>query len=224
MMLHEGCSFPYQMKSPVQATYDDGMVFLRRVSPARSSAAIFPGAWNPPTIAHLEIARRSLDLVEEVVFAIPREFPHKEWQGASREKRLEWLIRLADDDPRFSVALSEGGLFLDMTRELRAINPVRQIFVLCGGDAAHRAITWDYGSGEPIEPQLEEYSLLVAPRPSPYTPPPRLTGKVIPLPLPEELALVSSTAVREALESGRDWAHLIPELLQKSVRDCYERR
>jgi nicotinic acid mononucleotide adenylyltransferase len=224
MMLPEGRSFPDQMKSDPQATYDDGMVFLRRVSSARSKAALFPGAWNPPTIAHLEIARRSLDHVEEVVFTIPREFPHKEWQGASRDTRLAWLMRLAAGDPRFSVALTDGGLFLDMTRELRAVGPMDHVYILCGGDAAHRAVTWDYGSGEPIEPQLEEYSLLVAPRPTPYTPPPHLTGKVMTLPLPEDLALISSTAVREAFDSGRDWTHLVPGSLQNAVRDSFERR
>lgn len=224
MMLHEGRSFPNQVKSPLPATYDDGMVFLRRVSPARSKAALFPGAWNPPTNAHLEIARRSLELVDEVIFTIPRAFPHKGWQGASREIRLSWLVRLAEEEPRFSVALTDGGLFLDMTRELRAIGPMDHVCILCGGDAAHRAVTWDYGSGEPIEPQLEEYSLLVAPRPTPYIPPPHLAGKVMTLPLPEDLALISSTAVREAFDSGRDWTHLVPWSLQNAVRDCFERR
>jgi nicotinic acid mononucleotide adenylyltransferase len=200
------------------------MEFLRRVLPARSAAAVFPGAWNPPTIAHLEVARRALGIVDEVVFAIPRQFPHKGWEGASREVRVDWLRRLAEEDPRFSVALTDGGLFLDMTRELRATGHGGDVYILCGGDAAHRAVTWDYGSSEPIEPQLREYSLLVAPRPVPYSPPPHLAGAVITLPLPDDLALISSTAVREALDNGLAWAHFIPESLRDAVIECYRRR
>lgn len=221
MMRHLWRALLFKMKSLPRPTYDDGMEFLRRVQPAARSAALFPGAWNPPTVAHLAIARRALEHADEVIFTIPNEFPHKPWQGAPRETRLDWLCALAADEPRFSVALTSGGLFLDMARELRDAGHTGDVYVVCGGDAAERAVEWDYGPDAPIESQLGEYAMLVAPRPALYMPPTHLRGQIVTLSLPEDLAAVSSTAVRHAIDAGEDWTRLVPACLRDAVRDCY---
>ena len=59
--------------------------------------ALFPGAWNPPTVAHLAIARAALTWSDEVVWLLPRAFPHKSFDGAPFEDRLHMLRRIAGD-------------------------------------------------------------------------------------------------------------------------------
>jgi phosphopantetheine adenylyltransferase len=81
---------------------------------------IFPGAFHPPTRAHLGIAKAALAFVDEVVFVMPRAFPHKEYEAVGIQQRLDLLAAAAGDEPRFSVAVTERGLFADIARECRA--------------------------------------------------------------------------------------------------------
>ena len=54
--------------------------------------------------------------------------------------------------PRVSAAITEGGLFVEIAQECRAIlgSGVQLAFV-CGRDAAERMVTWDYGEPRAIE-------------------------------------------------------------------------
>ena len=50
---------------------------------------LFPAAWNPPTLAHLALAEAGLAFADEVLLVLPRVFPHKEFEQASFDLRLE---------------------------------------------------------------------------------------------------------------------------------------
>lgn len=185
-----------------------------------SSVALLAGAWNPPTRAHLELARSALGWAGRAVFVLPRAFPHKPLEGASFEQRAEWITRLASLHPLFSAAVSGGGLFVEMAREARALGAHR-VFHVCGSDAAARILTWDYGALEPVDRQLEEYELLVAPRPSPFTPPLRLRPRIHTLIVPALLEDISSTEVRRRIREGEPWRRLVPEAVADSVEAVY---
>src|SRR5215813_7604346 len=81
---------------------------------------ILSGAFNPPTVAHLALAEAALasSEVDEVVFVLPRSLPHKEFAGASPEERLDMLLSSCKD-PAFSVAETDGGLFVEIAEECR---------------------------------------------------------------------------------------------------------
>ena len=65
-------------------------------APGRArSVAVLAGAFNPPTAAHLALARAALDVTDEVLLAIPRSFPHKQFEGATLDQRISMLARLA---------------------------------------------------------------------------------------------------------------------------------
>jgi nicotinic acid mononucleotide adenylyltransferase len=202
--------------------YDDGMEFHRRAVAAGGAAALFPGAFHPPTRAHLAMAEAALAFADEVVLLLPREFPHKRYEGPGAGERLG-LLRLAAEaaGPRFSVAVSEGGLFIEIAREYRCLHPGARVLLVCGRDAAERSAGWDYGAAAPFERQLEEYELLVAPRGGVFAPPPALAGRVHPLPLEEDWQEVSSTTVRERLRCGLPWRHLVPATLHEAVARLY---
>lgn len=185
-----------------------------------TTTALLAGAWNPPTRAHLELARAALAWARRAVFVLPRAFPHKPLEGAPFAQRVEWIRSLAALDPRFAAAVSEGGLFLEMAREARALGAHR-IFHVCGSDAAARILGWDYGSLEPIGKQLEEYELLVAPRPLPFTPPPHLRARVHTLIVPASLDGVSSSEVRRRIRAGEPWRHFVPHCIAGAVESAY---
>ena len=173
---------------------------------------ILPAAFNPPTIAHLEIARHAArqHALDEVVFLLPEVFPHKGWEGATFEQRVEMLQAALADEPRFSCGSSDKGLFIEIARACRPIYPEAEFFFLCGRDAAERIMNWDYGAEIPFAAQLEHYQMLVAPRGGPAAIPPAYAGRIHPLDVAPEFESFSSSAVREAIAAGQAWEHLAP--------------
>jgi nicotinate-nucleotide adenylyltransferase len=180
-------------------------------SPAPAKLAILPGAFNPPTRAHLAMADAALATVDEVMFALPRAFPHKEYTGSEFGTRLEWLRAALAGYPRFSLAVTEGGLFIEIAQEARAVYGAgTELFFLCGRDAAERIVGWDYGEGDGIHKQLESFALLVAARGGVYEPPLEIRNRVHALALESGLDEVSSSEVRRRIRAGEPWRELVP--------------
>lgn len=198
------------------------MDLIRRAEGTPARLGVLPGAFNPPTRAHIALARSALAHLDEVLFVIPHAFPHKVYEGASFEQRIEMLLRAVDDEPAFSVGASAGGLFIEIARECRAVyGPGVKLWFLCGADAAERIVNWDYGPSGPIDDQLREYGLMVAPRKTPYVPPERLRARVRSLALDAVYNELSATEVRARIHEGRPWEHLVPEAVVPMVRAIY---
>ena len=194
--------------------------FEHRASGTPSRVAIFPGAWNPPTVAHVAIARAALNWADEVVWMLPRTFPHKAFDGASFDARREMLRRLAESEPGFSAAVSDANLHFRMAAEAREfLGPDPEIGIICGRDAAERIAAWDYGEAGVFDRMLEQYPLLVAARRGDYTPDPRHAGRIVQLPLPGSFDNVSSSEIRELIACGGDWRELVPVVLEPLCRD-----
>jgi nicotinate-nucleotide adenylyltransferase len=198
------------------------MTFFIRSGVQPRRLGVFPGSYNPPTRAHLALAQAALLETDEVVFVIPRTFPHKPFEGASFDQRISMLRQLAAADPRFSVAATEGGLFLDIACELRTVyDPCPAFKFLCGRDAAERIINWDYGHAGAVPHMLDQFELLVAAREGAYEPPPEIADRVHILPLEEDYGSVSATEVRTRIRQGLVWEHLVPEAIAAQVREVY---
>jgi nicotinate (nicotinamide) nucleotide adenylyltransferase len=182
---------------------------------------VLPGSFNPPTIAHIELAHAAAAHVDEVVCVLPRVFPHKEYFGASLEERVE-LLRAVGLAVPHSIAVSEQGLFIDIARECREhYGEQTTLYFLCGRDAAERIMTWDYGRAGVVEEMLAEFQLLVAPRGGQFRPPGKLRHRVHELNLGDEHGDVSSTEVRERIAIGESWEHLVPKPIAQRVREIY---
>src|SRR5437764_13792105 len=108
---------------------------MQRANVVPVRLGILPGTFNPPTRAHLALAEAALKHVDEVLFVLPREFPHKVYEGASFDERME-MLRAAADQPRFSIASTGGGLFIEIARECRETYGDAALCFLCGRDAA----------------------------------------------------------------------------------------
>lgn len=199
------------------------MEFFRRAPGAPARLGVFPGTFNPPTRAHLALAEAALAVVDEVVFVLPRAFPHKPYEGASFEERLRMME--AALGPRHTIASSDGGLFIEIARECRAAYPSAiELDFLCGRDAADRIVAWDYGHPHAIHQHLSEYHLLVAPRRGRYWPPAELGDRIHALDCPTDYDEVSATEVRRRIASGEPWAHLVPPAIVTIVEEVYSQQ
>jgi nicotinate (nicotinamide) nucleotide adenylyltransferase len=198
------------------------MEFFRRAPGRPRCLAVLAGTFNPPTRAHLGLAEAALARAGEVLFALPRVFPHKEYRGASFAERVEMLLAATAQEARFSVAAPERGLFLDIARECREAYPHDPaIAFLCGSDAARRVMGWDYGEPDAHRRMLKEFELWVADRAEVYEPPPEARRRVRRLAAGAEWREVSATEVRRRVAARGDWEHLVPEAIRGMVGRLY---
>lgn len=198
--------------------------FLHRSAADPHRVAIFPGAWNPPTVAHLDIARAARSLADQVVWVLPRAFPHKSFEGASFDSRCRLLKKLVESNSTegFSAAISEGGLYAEIADEARAFfGPETEIALVCGRDAAERMATWTYATPGVFDEMLRRHRLLVAARHGEYEPAGHHSGRIVRLPMAENWDEVSSSEVRRRIASGEDWKKLIPADLAGLIEHLY---
>ena len=178
---------------------------------------ILSGAFNPLTRAHVALAEAARAVVDEMVAVIPRAYPHKEFHGATIGQRQEMLARSGAFD---RVEVTEGGLFIDMARELA--QPEAELYFVCGRDAAERVLTWDYGDPSAAARMLDRFQLLVTARHGEFSPPPQFASRISVLELSRALDHVSSTEVRDRIAGGEPWEHLVPEPITGLVREIYQ--
>ncbi len=193
------------------------MEFVLRRRPAHRRLAVFPGAFNPPTRAHEAMALAALAHADEVVLTLAARMPHKQLAAGETALRLEWMRLLAECDERVSVAVSDGGLFVEMAREARAASGVDEVSIVCGRDAAERAIGWDYGDAPAFSEQLREFSMLVAPRMGHIEVAGPLIERVTLLDLDEQLQSLSSTEARRRIETGAHWEEFVPAKIARRI-------
>jgi nicotinate-nucleotide adenylyltransferase len=195
--------------------------FWKSREPFGRRAGILPGAFNPVTMAHLELARAAMHQydLDEVLFLLPHALPHKEFTGASFNQRLEMLRAALDGEPRFSIGSTDQGLFSEIARECRPVyGRQAEFFFICGRDAADRVAAWDYGPGASFTAMLGEFQLLVAPRSGACNVAPEHAARVHPLEVAGDLESFSSSAVREAIAANQPWDHLVPSAAADVIR------
>src|ERR1039458_5080843 len=76
---------PFDAAGMARIWYYLCMEFLRRSKDRPYRLGVLPGTFNPVTVAHLALAEAALTIVDEVVFVLPRQFPHKTYSGAAFE-------------------------------------------------------------------------------------------------------------------------------------------
>jgi nicotinate (nicotinamide) nucleotide adenylyltransferase len=193
--------------------------------PGPRKVGILAGSFNPPTIAHLELAKAASERVDLILCVVPRVFPHKDYSGATLEQRFEMLIEMLDAAglaAPHSIACTSQGLFIDIAREFREhFGTEVKLSFICGRDAAERILNWDYGRPGVVEEMLREFELLVAPRGGQFSPPEEYRHRIHALHLQGGHDEVSSTEVRQRIARGEPWEHLAPERIRERVRAIY---
>lgn len=161
-------------------------------------------------------------MVDEVLFVLPREFPHKSYESASFTQRMEMLLAASGGDSRYSVASSEGGLFVEIAGECReAYGEETALTFICGRDAAERILNWDYGHPDAFQRMLQDFEMVVAPRAGDFEPPDEMQGRIRSLAVDGGLSAISATEVRERVRRGQPWEHMVPAEIVSMVGKIY---
>ena len=198
--------------------------FLYRAAGNPSRVVLFPGTWNPPTVAHVDIARMARHQADEVIWVLPRSLPHKDIEGAGFEVRSRMLEALARQHVGFSAAISEGGLYAEIAGEARDYFGDRtEIALVLGRDAAERIAAWDYGAPGVFDDFVLRHRLLVAARGGEYEPAGHHRERISTLPMESSWDAVSSSEVRRRIADGEDWRVLVPPAIAGIVEILYGR-
>ncbi len=79
--------------------------------------AVFPGSFDPFTVGHESVVRRSLAIFDEIIIAIGLNTNKNSYYPL--EKRLSWIKEVFDDEPTVK-AVSYRGLTVDFCKSVDA--------------------------------------------------------------------------------------------------------
>jgi nicotinate-nucleotide adenylyltransferase len=177
---------------------------------------IFGGSFDPIHVGHLALAREvcSRGMADEVWFMVSPQNPHKQDRTIADENLRLRMVQLAiGDSPMlkacdFEFALPRPSYTINTLEALERQFPDREFKLLIGADNWEKFDRWYKG-----DEILERYGVIVYPR----------GGEDAPQ-LPENatwmsagLYDVSSTRVREAVASGRDFQGLVPACVERFI-------
>lgn len=144
--------------------------------------ALFPGSFDPITIAHVDILKRALPLFDKIVVGIGLNSSKQNFLSA--EKREEIVKTVFGDTPGVAVELYEG-LTVDFCRKINATYMVRGIRSV-GDFEYERSIAQ---INQMMMPEMETIFILSRP----------------------EYSAISSTIVRDILRNNGDVSKFLPE-------------
>lgn len=144
--------------------------------------ALFPGSFDPITIAHVDILQRALPLFDQIVVGIGLNSSKQNFLSA--EKREEMVQTIFADSPKVNVQLYEG-LTVDFCRRINAKYMVRGIRSAADFEY-ERAIAQ---INQTMMPEVETILLLSKP----------------------EFSAISSTIVRDILRNRGDVSLFVPK-------------
>ena len=156
-----------------------------------SKTAIFPGSFDPITIGHVDIIRRSVDLFDRLIIAIG--INTKKNYYFKLDTRLEWLRLLFGDDTRIEVACYEG-LTVDFCKKVDARYIIRGI--RSSADFEYEKVIAQVNrdvSGTDLE------TLLILSRP--------------------EYSHISSTVVKEIIMGGGNYQSFVPAIVRVNTQE-----
>ncbi len=93
------------------------------VAPERR-LALYPGSFDPVTLGHEDIARRTLKVADELVVAVAHSSSSSRTPAFSVEERLEMLQDVFQGEPRIRCVAFEG-LLVDFARRIGAAFVIR---------------------------------------------------------------------------------------------------
>jgi pantetheine-phosphate adenylyltransferase len=155
--------------------------------------AIFPGSFDPLTLGHMDIIRRSIPLFDEIVIAIGVNAEKK--YMFSLEERKRFIEETFKDDPSVSVITYEG-LTIDLCKKLNAEfilrglrNPADFEFEKAIAHTNRRLST---SSNSEQAKKIETIFLLTA----------------------ANTSFISSSIVRDVIRNGGDYKVLVPDAVR----------
>ena len=157
--------------------------------------AIYPGSFDPVTLGHLDIIRRSASIADELIVGILNN--KAKTPLFSVGERVRMLEEVTKDFPNVKIIPFEG-LLVEFAKQMDAKVIVRGL----------RAITdFEYElqmsqTNQKIEPEIETLFLTTS----------------------LEFSFLSSTTVKEVASFGGDITQFVPEVIVKKIKEKMEER
>ena len=157
--------------------------------------AIYPGSFDPVTLGHLDIIRRSASIADELIVGILNN--KAKTPLFSVGERVRMLEEVTKDFPNVKIIPFEG-LLVEFAKQMDAKVIVRGL----------RAITdFEYElqmsqTNQKIEPEIETLFLTTS----------------------LEFSFLSSTTVKEVASYGGDITQFVPEVIVKKIKEKIEER
>ena len=190
----------------------------------RERIGVLGGTFDPIHIGHLAAARAAIECarLDRVLFVPTGQPPHRPAAAASADHRLEMTRLATAGDQRFAVSDLElrrpGASFTsDTLRDLRALYPDADLFLILGWDAARLFRTWH----EPDQVRRLAAIVVVA-RPGSGSPQPAdlaaagLDGEHVVVCV-DGTPDVSASAIRRDVVGGRSLDGKVPPAVQQYV-------
>ncbi len=154
-----------------------------------SRIAVFPGSFDPITLGHVDLVKRSLPLFDKVIVAVGINSKKKTF--FSLQQRKDWIASVFKDEPKVTVDTFEG-LTVDYCMSIKADYLIRGL---------RNASDFDYEKtisqiNNIIGHNIETIFLIAKP----------------------ELSHVSSSIVREIIDAGGDVSAFLPDAVDLSNR------
>ena len=150
---------------------------------------VFAGSFDPFTIGHEYVVRKSLEIFDKVVIAVGKNADKKPL--LSEQQRIDLIRATFDGDNRIEVAFFDG-MLVDFMKKKKISVTVRGI---------RNADDYKY------ESTMAQYNLDLCPE---------IT--TIYIPTPASIAHISSSGVRTIVNTGGDFTSYIPEKGKKFIK------
>lgn|SRR5690606_34844269 len=142
---------------------------------------LFPGTFDPITMGHVDVIKRSVSLFDKLVIAIGVNTSKTPMFGV--EQRIAWIKEIFKDYPQIEVT-SYKGLTINYCREIGAQYMMRGIRYI--SDFEYEKAIGDMN--RMLAPEIETIFLTCAP----------------------EYSTISSTIVRDVIRNGGDVSQIVP--------------
>jgi len=181
--------------------------------------AFFPGTFDPFTLSHQGIVHAIRDLGFEVYLAVD-EFS---WSKKSQPHLIRRQIVNMSVAGDFQVHLFPNDIPVNIANprdlaRLKALFPKQEVYLVMGSDVVRYASAYTV---PPVEHSIHSMNHIIFRRASetPLKKKKRLpiTGKIIELHLPPHLEDISSTRIRENVDSNRDISNFIDPVIQDFI-------
>ena len=204
----------------------------RGASDSGQRLVVLDASYNPMTLAHERMAEQARDTVraDEVVLMLSRANVDKEVHGADLGGRLAVLLTYSEEHPDTSVVGCSHARFVDKAESLAALYPDHILFhFVLGYDTLERLFDPKYYRD--TEEELSRFfarSRVVAANRAPHGPADLqaflrrpvcrpYVDRIDVIHLPEALAAISSTQVRERIRQGLPIEGLVPRSVARAI-------
>lgn len=198
------------------------------ISESGKRLGIFSGSFNPITVAHIKMVEKAREqyYLDEMLLLLAKANVDKDVFGLPLAGRMLTLKCYAETHDSISIGVSSHGRYIDKVTALEAVYPYdTEFFFIVGYDTLVRIFDPKYYADlhAELEHLFSQCRIITANRDNvdietikqylSQTSQQRYSKHIDLLLLPDDYAEISSTEVRQRIETGESISHLVPPIV-----------